>query len=243
MGAHDFDAEGGGRESPSPSSQSWQDDRRTLSTTPGLASEDEPDEGFKEDAKFRVDTIIGKATCEVSEDSAQMQESAIDDAETVELAGQGVPQAAPAHLAQPALPIMGTGGVPNPHRGGDIAKILKALNEPAEVQRYAERSGFGRTPGHLRQMAEELDDEQRYIISLHEPREDNSPKPLVRILHQGEKDELLQGLRLQFQQASACVLKAKPRSQDRLEFETELQRIRQDIDALSRPYIFVQVSS
>merc|ERR1711924_37696 len=126
--------------------------------------------------------------------------------------------------------------------GAEIAKILKAVHEPADIRRYAERSCFRRLPGYLREVSEVLEAEQEYITSLPAPR-DEAPKACVRLLKDEERTHLIQGLRLQFQQISAKVLKEKPRSKDRSNLEADLKRIQQDIDNLSRPYIFVEVKS
>merc|ERR1712187_511442 len=93
-------------------------------------------------------------------------------------------------------------------------------------------------PMFLRSVEAELAFEQEYITSLHDPAEE--PKALVRLLAQDEKDELVQGLKQQFQHATACYLKAAPKSRSKAELEAELAKIKRDIESLSRPYIFVE---
>lgn len=184
--------------------------------------------------------MLGQASREGREAIAAAT-AAADAAELLESAAVAVSSATSPAPVRRLAPQMGSGGVPNPQRGAEIAKVLQSLSKTVDISKYADRAGFGRTPPYLREASSVLDAEQEYIISLHEPRLEEAPKNLVRLLQQGERDELLQGLRHQFQQASARVLKAKPRSQARTDVEGELQRIKGDIASLSRPYIFVQV--
>lgn len=241
-----------GAETITPSSASNDDRRLSLGADESSHDEDD-DRSLAQDALSRVGAIIGRATYEYDctsegqdsqDDDGEVQEAiaaraAYELVEPVTGAVLGKSRRAPA----PPTFLMGTGGVPNKARGADIAKILKALPEPCRIQRYAERIGFGRMPGYLREVREHLDAEQQHIISLHESRDDLGNKAMVRLLAQGEKDELLQGLKLKLMQASNRALKAKPRSKARSEIEAELERIRKDIANLSNPYIFVEVST
>jgi len=100
-------------------------------------------------------------------------------------------------------------------------------------------------PQYLQQVTAELDAEQQYIVTLRErPPREEEPKAVVRLLAQGEKDELLRGLKQQFQQASAHALKVdKLDKRLRADLETRMERIKKDITSVSRPYIFVEVGS
>lgn len=244
-------------ETPTPSSLSFRDASRDIMANDIGTSEDDladelDEDSFRQDAQLRVGAIIGRVTHQlegISDDRSQMQEppepsQASATAATAELV-KAVACSTPKQQASPTRPKpppMGTGAVPNKQRGDDIAKILKASRGPAEIRRYAERVGFGRRPGHMREVATSLDAEQQYILSLHEQKEDG-PKALVRVLEEGEKAKIIQALRMQFQQVSAHALKAKPRSKARSDLEVALERIRQDMDNLSRPYIFVEVKA
>jgi len=229
-----------GAETPTPSSLSYLDAGRDISVNP---SECEEDDSFTQDAQLSVGAIIGRATKHF-DDSAD----AVDDSSQIqELASAAVAELVePATCAQQTSPtraapaLMGTGAVPNPQRASDIAKILKASRGSAQIRQYAQRVGFGRTPGHLREVIPALDAEQQYIMMLQDARED-SPKALVRLLEEGEKATIIQALKSRFQLASARALQAKPRSKARSDLEAELERIRQDMASLSRPYIFVEV--
>lgn len=250
MPMEDFDAPSCVHEpADTPTSLSMMSSIEPHCTGSGDPSEDEPDEGaLREDAQLRIGAIIGRATHQLDDVSEEATPTAyvVESVEPATSAGPDVAEPAilpsPNQRSQPRVALMGTGGVPNPQRAPEIAKILKSIRAPSEVRRYAERAGVGRMPGHLRKATEVLEAEQQYIMSLQEPKE-VGPKSLVRLLEPSEKNELLQGLRMQFQQASARTLKEKPRSRARSELEAELRRLRQDIDNLSRPYIFVQVKS
>lgn len=234
-----------GCDTPTPSSLSCLDAGRDISINDAGTSEEE-DNLFRQDAVLSVGAIIGRAThdlddmtvcADAGDDSLQMQEP--DSAAVAEIVEPPAcaQQTSPTRAA-PAL--MGTGAVPNPQRASDIAKILKASRGSAEIRQYAERVGFGRTPGHLREVIPALDAEQQYIMTLQEVREDG-PKAFVRLLEEGEKATILQALKSRFQLASAHALQAKPRSKARSDLEADLERIRQDMASLSRPYIFVEV--
>lgn len=127
----------------------------------------------------------------------------------------------------------------NPLRAAAIAQVLAAARCAAEVRAYAAGfgGGFGRVPAFLRPIVAELDSEQRYISLLHEPRE--ASKSRVRLLAKGEKDALLSGLKLQFQRTTASYLKEVPKSRSKAALEAELTRIREDLESLNRPYVFV----
>merc|ERR1712151_44104 len=136
---------------------------------------------------------------------------------------------------------MGTGATPNPHKGPQIARIVdKAPKRPAQVKAYASQREFGLVPPFLREIRDELDAEQRYIDSLRAPREREGPRTVVRLLAQGEKDELIRGLRQQLQLETASCLAAKPGSKSRARLEATLEKRKVDIENLCRPYIFVE---
>lgn len=151
---------------------------------------------------------------------------------------RGVGGASPSKRVRPA----GAGrsrNASNPLRAAAIAQVLAAARCAADVRACAASfgGGFGRVPVFLRPVVAELDSEQRYISLLHEPRE--IPKNRVRLLAKGEKDALLGGLKQQFQRTTARYLKEVPKSRSKAVLEAELARIRQDLESLSRPYVFV----
>mmetsp|Transcript_6654 Transcript_6654/g.14525 ORF Transcript_6654/g.14525 Transcript_6654/m.14525 type:complete len:255 (-) Transcript_6654:248-1012(-) len=124
-------------------------------------------------------------------------------------------------------------------RGLEIAaKLSERPQGPCE---HVARNDFYRMPAGLQQVATELDEEQRYIASLSQPQEDG-PKVRVRLLESGEKELLIRGLKLRFQQTTASCLQAGPKGKRRAALEAELEQIKQDIDNLNRPYIFVEAS-
>lgn len=215
-----------------------------LATSILEASEEEPDASYEEDAIFRLDAIIDKAANEVVESNNMLELP-------LEVFPKNDEDSLLVHAATPASCSrkrtnerhMGTGGVWNPARGADIAKILHTPRRSEDVREYAVKAGYGRMPSHLRQVNAELDAEQQYIGALESPRED-PPKAQVRLLRQGEKDVLIAGLKQQFQQATACILKA-PKAKGGLkdELEERLGRLRQDIENLSRPYVFVEAEA
>lgn len=207
-------------------------------------AEDTQESSLDDVVGFRVDDIIDRAANEIVV-AAEFHEYSIEPPCNFEeqdslLVHAPTPSASRGQRTMGRH--MGTGGKWDPARGADIAKILHAPRRPSEVREYAAKAQYWRVPNYLRQVAEELDAEQRYIVSLDNSREDQ-PKAPVRLLRQGEKDELVHGLKQQFQQASACILKAGKKSGAKAKLEERLGRISQDIENLSRPYIFVQAEA
>eukprot|EP00931_Biecheleriopsis_adriatica_P117073 TRINITY_DN92627_c0_g1_i1.p1 TRINITY_DN92627_c0_g1~~TRINITY_DN92627_c0_g1_i1.p1 ORF type:complete len:252 (-),score=70.70 TRINITY_DN92627_c0_g1_i1:13-768(-) len=193
--------------------------------------EEEPDEVDDDqitgaDAACRVGAIISLATDEYAgEKDAQ-------DADASATRGQARSQARSAGRS---------GTEKAAQRGAEIARLLAQPRQAAELREYAAKQDFWRVPAFLRETQADFHEEEEYIASLNEPRE--APKRPVRLLAQGEKELLIQGLKQQFQRATASYLKAAPKSRSRAELEEELERIKQDIDNLSRPYIFVEAES
>jgi len=194
--------------------------------------EDE-DEETRNRAESRVGSIIAQATRQL-DDACETA----DNSQEVGQAPQAMPKASSKSARRRA---MGTGATPNLARGAEIAQILAVPQHTVDVRAYAERLGYGRVPPFLREIEAELDAEQEYIVSLQEERK--HPKTVVRLLGQHEKEELIQGLKQQLARASAAFLQAPLKSRSREELEAQLQRIKQDIDNLSRPYIFVEDGS
>ncbi|CAE8690023.1 unnamed protein product [Polarella glacialis] len=193
--------------------------------------DDYDDEVRATDAVSRVGAIISQATDQLGESPLPDQ---VDYAEipSPSRGGRGQARARP----------MGTGAERAPHRGAEIAQaLLLAPRCPEDVRSYASRRGHGRVPDCLVDFQEELEDEQQYIESLAEPLE--APERYVRLLASSEKDLLIRGLKQQFARATASFLKVAAKSRSRAKLEEELSRIRQDIDNLSRPYIFVEAMS
>jgi len=125
----------------------------------------------------------------------------------------------------------------NPSAGVEIAHILSPQRCSSDVRACLEKHGFGRVPPFLHRVHAKLDAEQEYIITRDKPEE--VPKSIVRLQSQREKDELLRGLKLQFQRATASYIKELPQSRAKLELEEEIARIKKDITKLGEPYIFV----
>lgn len=146
--------------------------------------------------------------------------------------------------ARRAMRPMGTGAAPNPARGNEvkeeIANIIAAGRNPSQVRAYVELRNFGRVPPFLAELRSEIDEEQERIAALQEEMEEEMPRRPVRLLAQGEKDELIYGLKQQLQQATAMYSNASPTSRYKDELEDEMERLTQDIENLSRPYIFVE---
>lgn len=214
----------------------------------------------------RVDAIISQVTCEYA-DAAASEAIATEDEATPYCSRHGSlhPNAsspfggAGAAVASPSGAGSFVGGgavsrkVPRAHggqtrRGGgnaarlaEIAQILAAPKKSApEVREYVAGNDFGRVPRYLQNVTLELDEEQEYIISLHERPREEAPKVFVRLLTQGEKEELVLGLKQRFQFATARYLKERPKGRSKDALEAELGKIKQDIESLSRPYIFVR---
>ena len=124
-------------------------------------------------------------------------------------------------------------GPPNP----DINRLLSSPRRYPQMREYVKRQDFWRVPHFFRDMEADFDEEEEYIESLHLP--DEAPKRRVRLLAQSERELLIQGLKQQFQKATASYLNATPTSRSKGSFE-ELDRIKQDIANLSHPYVFVE---
>ncbi|CAJ1358325.1 unnamed protein product [Effrenium voratum] len=136
--------------------------------------------------------------------------------------------------SQPAVPSSSS------RAKGTHPEILRVLKNPrlaADLREYVRQQDFWRVPDFFREMEADFEQEEEYVEMLREPVE--APRQRVRLLAQSDKELLIQGLRQQFQRATAAYLKAAPnsRSKDSLE---ELERIKQDIANLSHPYIFVE---
>lgn len=191
-------------------------------------------------AASRVDAIISQVTCRLAE--AAVNEVG-DGAELPPPLSPGSTAGGPLSPQRRRVRQMGTGATATRARpagalNAEIAQILAVPRQPSEVREYVARRKFGKTPPFLRNVEAVLRAEQDYIVSLQKPRE--APKTVVRLLSEGEKDELIRGLKQQFQYATACYLQAAPKSRSKNELEAELARIKQDIESLSRPYIFVE---
>ncbi|CAK9009928.1 unnamed protein product [Durusdinium trenchii] len=122
-----------------------------------------------------------------------------------------------------------------------ISKLLASPRRYTELREYVKYQDFWRVPHFFRDMEADLEDEEEYIESLHMPEEDE-PKRRVRLLAQSEREFLIQGLRQQFQKATAAYLTAAaaaPNSRPKEHLE-DLERIKQDIANLSHPYVFVE---
>lgn len=179
------------------------------------------------DAALQVHGIIGRATDQLldNDDNDAEQVDVIErERKTRPRTGQTAPKRAV-----------------NPEREAEIAKMLASPVPPAEVRAHLERTDFGRVPAYMRELLEDLELEEQYINSL--PDEVDAPKPIVRLLTAGEKEALLRGLKQQFQQATAIYLKAGPKSRKKDGLEAELDRIKKDIENISRPYIFVEAGT
>lgn len=180
-------------------------------------AEGDIDEFAQHDAALRIDAMISRITDQLAEVATQKPRR---------VAGQRQARAAPAAAAL------------NPQCGAVIARVLATPRRSAEVRTYVAEHGFGRIPAFVREIEAELDEERKYIVSLPEARE--APRSTVRLLAQGEKDMLVHGLKFQLQRAAADCDQAPPDGQFREELEAEVSRIMQDIESLSRPYIFVE---
>lgn len=125
-------------------------------------------------------------------------------------------------------------------RGAEIARVLAAPKCSTEVREYAASlgGGYGKVPAFLHSVAAHLDAEQRYIVSLHEPRE--APRRRMRLLAKSEKERALNSLRQQLQRVRAAHAQAKPKSGSKQKVEAELQQIKKDLAHFDRPYVFVE---
>lgn len=208
--------------------------------------EDEPDEidefdvGEGVDAASRVDAIITRATDQLVEDSSTV---VLTDRQSTSQpqAGDGAGSSSPSRRQAQARVLMGTGATPAPHKAPEIARLLAKPSTVANVHSYAAAHGFWRVPEFFEEMQMDFEEEEDYIRSLCEARE--APSRRVRLLAQDEKACLVNGLKQQFQKATANYLKATPGTRDREELDNELARIKRDIDNLSRPYIFVEAEN
>lgn len=217
-----------------------------------------PDEMAGDAASARVDAIIAKATGTLSICDGPWRGPSLDSPSPARaLLVTGPPTysepffpnspaaSSLARRARKAMRPMGTGAVPNAARGHEvreeIANIVAAKRCPAEVRAYVENRDFGRVPPFFEELRLEMEEEQERIASMQEREvESESPRQPVRLLAQVEKDTLIRGLKQQLQHTTAMYLSAAPKSRCRAELEGELERITQDIDNLSRPYIFVE---
>eukprot|EP00929_Paragymnodinium_shiwhaense_P091660 TRINITY_DN5155_c0_g1_i1.p1 TRINITY_DN5155_c0_g1~~TRINITY_DN5155_c0_g1_i1.p1 ORF type:complete len:254 (-),score=92.88 TRINITY_DN5155_c0_g1_i1:233-994(-) len=203
------------------------------------ADEDEEVDGASRRAASRVESIITKVTDQLAEAAADAEDVLADDEEAATVATGDHSRSPASNNSRGAKGAVATKrSRRNVARGADIARILAAPKKPPEVRQYIAEKDFGRVPVFLREVTAELDAEQRYIVSLHEPRD--PPNVFVRLLTQVEKDHLVKGLKVRFQQATAKYLKATPKSRSKADLEAELEKIAQDIQNLDRPYIFVE---
>lgn len=209
-----------------------------LGTWADRVSEEDEDEmswgdHVENDAVSRVDALISRATDELEESSS---------AEDIDTAAES-----PGHRAQTRKKLRqargstGTGVAPNPQRSNEIAQVLAgAQTMPAQIQAYIVARDFGRVPPFLLQVRAELDAEFQYIDLLPQLQQEEAPRAVVRLLRQAEKDEQISGLRHQFQHVTAAYLATKFGSRSKGNLQAELDKIKRDIDNLSRPYIFVE---
>mmetsp|Transcript_11770 Transcript_11770/g.26647 ORF Transcript_11770/g.26647 Transcript_11770/m.26647 type:complete len:225 (-) Transcript_11770:44-718(-) len=151
-----------------------------------------------------------------------------------------------AHPERRPRPLPMSCRAPNPFigesamKGLEIARLLAQAKPAVYLRDLLAREDYCRVPQGLVQVKSELDEEQRYIDSLPEPVEPS--RAIVRLLESGEKEILIRGLKLRFQHTSAHCLAAGAKTERRAELEAELEQIKQDIENLSRPYIFVEVA-
>lgn len=214
---------------------------RILDATGGDEDEEDDDNIEQEDDEVgasRVDAIINKVTDQLAEAAVADDVLDAEDEAAQQFQGPSSGGSRPPGKKPRQGAMVNKRPARNPARGADIAKILSAPRKPPEVRAYLAQKGFGRVPIFLRDVSEELDEEERYIVSLREPRE--PPRVFVRLLTQGEKDHLVKGLKQRFQQATAKYLKAPPKSRSKADLEAECEKIAQDIQNLGRPYIFVE---
>lgn len=211
-----------GRGSPLPGGEEDPNDRVDV------ADESGEDGGPDSVAAVRVDAIIGRATDQLfgfDDGDAEWADASPSNARrTRPRTGQTAPKR-----------------VANPKREAEIAEILAAPAPPAEVRAYVERTDYGRVPPYMREILDGLEGEARYIMSL--PDEPDKPRRIVRLLAAGERELLLRGLKQQFQQATAIYLRTGPKNRKKDELEAELESIKQDIENISRPYIFVEAGT
>mmetsp|Transcript_16307 Transcript_16307/g.35905 ORF Transcript_16307/g.35905 Transcript_16307/m.35905 type:complete len:187 (+) Transcript_16307:70-630(+) len=142
----------------------------------------------------------------------------------------------PSTSSKEPLPGLGRSVQPGLERA-QISKLIASPRRHAEMREYVKRQDFWRVPHFFRDMEADFDEEEEYIESLQLP--DEAPKRRVRLLAQSERELIIQGLRQQFQKATATYLKAAPSSRSKENLE-ELERIKQDIANLSHPYVFVE---
>mmetsp|Transcript_18419 Transcript_18419/g.34506 ORF Transcript_18419/g.34506 Transcript_18419/m.34506 type:complete len:187 (-) Transcript_18419:188-748(-) len=118
----------------------------------------------------------------------------------------------------------------------EIAAALAASRQSADLREYVKSQDFWRVPHFFRDLQADFDDEEDYIASL-----PNAPPELrqrVRLLAKDEREMLIQGLRQQFQRATANYLNSPVDS--RGPAMECLEKIKQDIASLSHPYIFIE---
>eukprot|EP00927_Polykrikos_kofoidii_P026630 TRINITY_DN23686_c0_g1_i1.p1 TRINITY_DN23686_c0_g1~~TRINITY_DN23686_c0_g1_i1.p1 ORF type:complete len:258 (-),score=43.16 TRINITY_DN23686_c0_g1_i1:225-998(-) len=209
------------------------------------------------DAASRIGAIISQATDQLDEaaindESSRPEHAACPSRSGGDVGSHGAPtggcdemrletrQPAPTPSSRSGknARLMGTGATRNVAMGADIAQILSASRQHSDVRQYIAKKDFGRVPAFLNSLTEELDDEQLYINALREPRE--APSMIVRLLRQDEKDYLVRGLEQQFEYVMERFSEAPDRSRAKAKLEVQLEKIKQDIASLNRPYIFVE---
>lgn len=256
---------GGGRFSPSEGFDEHESFDQEVSCS-YMEGEDDDGEGcesygelaWEKHASGRVDHIIAKATDQLIEAAGVFDSSydqALSPSPTAPSPGlhTGDSSTSSALKKEESKPsqhrqtlLMGTGGKPDPSRGIEISSIISAGRQSRDVNQYLDRRSYGKTPSYLHRVMSNIDAEQRYIMGLHAFREDedsNEPRACFRVLTSGEKQELVSGLKQEFQQATAKLLKAGKKCAQKADLETELVRIKKDIDDMSQPYIFVKAES
>lgn len=189
-------------------------------------------------AAFRIDAIISKATDQLIEGSNKDRGFG-ENWSTAEDASSSI--SAPRRKVVKSQARHGPSAAQTAQRAAAIERILVAPRQPALLRSFAAEQDFGRIPPCVQRVHAELEDELEYISTLHEHRE--VPKVHVRLLEKGEREQLLHGLKLKFKRSSASYLQAPARSKLRAELEAEMASIKEDIESLSRQYIFVEADS
>mmetsp|Transcript_60979 Transcript_60979/g.113154 ORF Transcript_60979/g.113154 Transcript_60979/m.113154 type:complete len:217 (+) Transcript_60979:168-818(+) len=192
----------------------------------------EEDERLDAHATSRVDHIIAAAANRSVETPVEGDKDVV----LVQVEEDALPEQSRPPQMRAANPFIGESAM----KGLEIARLLARAKPAVYLRDYVAREDYCRIPQGLAQVNSELDEEQRYINSLQEPIEPSGA--IVRLLESGEKEILIRGLKLRFQHTSAHCLAAGAKTEKRAELEAELEQIKQDIDNLSRPYIFVEVA-
>lgn len=206
-----------------------------------------------------VDAIVRRATdhLEVVAEPSSPARSCLQEAVSNAGAAIVTPMArstvshAPAMRARGRRGGFGVVGVQSGH-GVEITRLLAAPRCAAEVRAYVASAGggFGRVPSFLRPVVASLDSEQRYILSLVDPRE--APRNRVRVLPTGERERSLRMLQQQLQKASAMFAQEsiltklayrKRGSGEQASTLDEVARLKEEVAFLDRPFVFVEVSA